>query len=115
MRKGLLAVLLVGASFAGGAAVNGLGHGWIMTLIQGHAPREVVSVSVDRGEDAARQDEPPADGPAPPAEEVPAAAPPTLLPDLLPPGPRCGGPIRRRRLPWNPHYPGRCPSRSSRP
>lgn len=85
LRKGLLAVLLVGASFAGGAAVNGVGNGWIRSLIQGPAPPEAVAVAVDGGEDPTRGDDAPSDGVPPPAQPVPAAAPPALVPDPLPP------------------------------
>jgi hypothetical protein len=80
-----MAVLLVGASFAAGAAVNGLGHGWIRSLIRGNPSREAVAVSVAGDEDPRRRDDPPAKGVDPEAETVPAAAPPALVPDPLPP------------------------------
>jgi hypothetical protein len=92
LRKGLFAVVLVGAAFAGGAAVNDFGRGWIRSLIRGHVPRETIAIAVDEDDDSPPKDGPPADRVAPPVEEIPAAAPPALIPDPPPPPPRRGDP-----------------------
>ncbi|HEX8200290.1 MAG TPA: hypothetical protein VF590_07370, partial [Isosphaeraceae bacterium] len=83
MRKGLFAVVLVAASFAGGAAVNDLGRGWLRSLIGGQVPRESVAVAlaVDGDEPATpkAKDDAPGGGIAP-VGEIPAADPPALIP-----------------------------------
>jgi hypothetical protein len=71
MRKALLAVALVGASFAGGAAVNGPGLRWALDLVGG-GPAEDGSIPVlDDELKKTRLDDPPAQA-NPPAPKPPA-------------------------------------------
>ena len=84
LRKALLVVTLVAASFAGGAAVNGPGLKWVKTLIANRLRQAdaIPTVAVDA--------EPPkveADPPAPalrPAENVPSIPAPPLTGSLAP-------------------------------
>ena len=82
MRKALLVITLVAASFAGGAVVNGPGLHWLKGQIssrlrQGDA---IPTVEVDTEPPAVSSD------PKPSAEDVPAAPAPTLVEGLIPSG-----------------------------
>ncbi len=72
MRKGLFALVLVAASFAGGAAINGPGLAWARGLFEKLAhPRVAALARVATPREA---DEPPPPGRPDPASDIPEAA-----------------------------------------
>ena len=114
MRKGLFAIVLVAASFAGGAAVNGPGLRWVRDVILNQPGTEITTTTLgDPAPDPASEPGS-ADGLAPVAEIPSRPIPPLVIPseaslsapssppqavaakaDPAPPGPQ-----PRRPVPW---------------
>lgn len=80
MRKGLLVVVLVAASFAGGTAFKGPLPGWVQGLLRS-GPRVV---GAEKAQQTAQAGPTGAEGSAPEVREIPAAPSPSLVPDEFP-------------------------------
>ncbi len=80
MRKGLFAIVLVAASFAGGAAVNGPGLRWVRDVILNQPGAEITTTTL--GEPApAPASEPGSGGGVAPVAEIPSRPiPPLVIP-----------------------------------
>ncbi len=83
MRKALLVVILVAASFAGGAAVNGPGLKWVKALISSRLRQGPPIPTVEVDSDPPAVSESPAAPPVPVVDDVPSAPAPGLGLDLL--------------------------------
>ncbi len=78
MRKGLFAIVLVAASFAGGATVNGPGLRWVRDVILNQPGTEITTTTLgDSAPDRASEPSP-GDGVAP-VEEIPSRPIPPLV------------------------------------
>ena len=96
LRKALLVVTLVFASFAGGAVVNGPGLSWLKGIIGDrlHRGDAIPTLDVDDGPPVAVADSEPSPPPATPEAAKPARPPPAGLPE--PPAPRARRPTPAR-------------------
>lgn len=78
MRKGLFAIVLVAASFAGGATVNGPGLRWVRDVILNQPGTEITTTTLG---DPAPASEPGSDGGVAPVAEIPSRPiPPLVIP-----------------------------------
>ena len=84
MRKALLVIALIAASFAGGAVVNGHGLAWARKMVLGQGNDGYVAL---RGDDLVKSDPDPAKTRSDPPPDVPSAPPKPLdeIPSPRPP------------------------------